>query len=534
MFAKKASLLDCTLRDGGYINDWEFGHSVITGTYKKLDASGVDYIEVGFLDDRRPFDINRTITPNTEGFNRIFKNVQKKQAIPVAMIDFGTCSLENIGTCDSTFIDGIRVIFKKEKIEQALPFCKAIKDKGYKLFIQAISITAYSDMDMLQYIEKINEIKPDVFSIVDTYGLLDKKRMAHYYDLIDTNLDSDIVLGYHAHNNFQLAFSNSIDFLAQNSNRELVVDATVYGMGKSAGNCPIELLSMHLNQYYGKQYDINQFLEVLDADLMPVYQKQYWGYKYNFYISALQNCHPNYVQYLLDKKTLAISAVNEILATIPEEKKLHYDKQFIEESYIQYQSTIIDDELSVSCLQEELKGKKILLLGPGKSIREYQDVISKFIKDEAAIIISTNFVSDMYDCHYVFVSNAKRYSKLMDTYSQQNSDSKIMITSNVIPFDRPADITLNYRSLMQIGGIKSDNALLLCLSAMMRAGVDKVTLAGFDGFSTGENYFDSSLSYAGNESYSIHNNELIMLELEKLSSEIDIEFLTPSLYESKK
>ena len=73
--------------------------------------------------------------PSTEAINKIFGSVKKGKAIPVAMIDFGTCSLDSIGSCDSTFIDGIRVIFKKEKIDQALPFCKAIKEKGYKLFI---------------------------------------------------------------------------------------------------------------------------------------------------------------------------------------------------------------------------------------------------------------------------------------------------------------------------------------------------------------------------------------------------------------
>ena len=75
---KEVRLLDCTLRDGGYVNDWEFGHSVITGTYKRLDEAGVDYIEVGFLDDRRGFDINRTIQPNTECFNKVFNNIEKK------------------------------------------------------------------------------------------------------------------------------------------------------------------------------------------------------------------------------------------------------------------------------------------------------------------------------------------------------------------------------------------------------------------------------------------------------------------------
>ena len=136
------TVLDCTVRDGGYVNDWNFGHSTISSIYRRLEACGVEYIEIGFLDDRREFDENRSIMPNTDAVDKIFASIPKGNAIPVAMIDFGTCSLDSIASCESTFIDGIRVIFKKEKIKEALPFCKAIKEKGYKLFIQAISITA--------------------------------------------------------------------------------------------------------------------------------------------------------------------------------------------------------------------------------------------------------------------------------------------------------------------------------------------------------------------------------------------------------
>jgi len=92
----KIHILDCTLRDGGYVNDWNFGHSVISGTYKRLDSAGVDFIEVGFLDDRRPFDINRSIMPDSDCVSKIFGDLDKKQAMVVGMIDYGTCKLENI------------------------------------------------------------------------------------------------------------------------------------------------------------------------------------------------------------------------------------------------------------------------------------------------------------------------------------------------------------------------------------------------------------------------------------------------------
>ena len=136
---------------------------------------------------------------------------------------------------------------------------------------------------MLDYVTKINEIKPYAFSIVDTYGLLDIKSMTRYFYLIDNNLDKDIKLGYHEHNNFQLGFSNTMHFLSMETDRELIADSTVYGMGKSAGNCPSELLAMYLNEYYNKNYDLSQLLEIIDTDLMTIYQKKYWGYKYDFY-----------------------------------------------------------------------------------------------------------------------------------------------------------------------------------------------------------------------------------------------------------
>lgn len=529
MKMKSIKLLDCTLRDGGYVNDWNFGHSAITGIYKRLDEAGVDYIEVGFLDDRRGVDINRTIQPNTDCYNKLFENVEKKHAIPVAMIDFGTCDISNIGMCDSTFIDGIRVIFKKDKIEEALPFCEEIKKKGYKLFIQAISITSYSDIEMLEYIKKINVIKPYAFSIVDTYGLLNSRKLTNYFNLMNNNLDPEIKIGYHAHNNFQLAFSNSIKFLALETSRELVVDATVYGMGKSAGNAASELVGMHMNNRYNKHYDISQFLEIIDTELMPIYQRRYWGYKYNFYISALHNCHPNYVMNLLERKTLSMTSINEILSKIPEEIKLTYDSDYIEDAYIEYQCKSIDGQNDIKHLSEELNGQSILLLGPGKSIIDEENKIKDVIKKENSVVVSVNFQPDVYKCNYIFVSNAKRYSKLVDDNSDL-SNVKLIVTSNVTTYARIADYVVNYSELLSNG--RSDNALLLVVAALINMGVSKVNLAGFDGFRVGEeDYYNRKYIFSGNEKYKLSSNEITLMGLKELSKKININFITESLYD---
>lgn len=106
--------------------------------------------------------------------------------------------------------------------------------------------------------------------------------MARYFYLIDNNLDPDIKIGYHEHNNFQLGFSNTLKFLEKDSRRVLVADSTIYGMGKSAGNCPTELLAMQMNYYYDKKYDLTQLLEIIDTSIMPIYMENYWGYKLDF------------------------------------------------------------------------------------------------------------------------------------------------------------------------------------------------------------------------------------------------------------
>ena len=185
-------LLDCTLRDGGFINDWEFGHNQIINIFERSVAANIDIVEVGFIDERREFDRNRTIMPDGKAVNEIFNGLSTGESMIVGMIDYGTCSENLIPDCADSFLDGIRVIFKKKNWVEALEYCKKLQDKGYKMFIQPVSITGYSDEEMLSLIQAVNEMKPYAMSIVDTYGLLNLGNLLHYFELIDSNLDSEI------------------------------------------------------------------------------------------------------------------------------------------------------------------------------------------------------------------------------------------------------------------------------------------------------------------------------------------------------
>ena len=279
-------LLDCTMRDGGYNNDWDFGHDILINLFERSISSGVDFIEVGFIDDRRTFDINRSIIPNTSSAEKIWGNLDKMNTKVVAMIDYGTCDLKHIQPSKDSFIDGIRVIFKMELMHEALDYCKKLNELGYLVFAQGVSFTTYTDDKLDEIIEILNDIKPYAFSIVDTYGLMDINLLNYYYEYLDAHLDKDISIGFHAHNNFQLAFANCMELARKHGEkpRELLLDGSIYGMGKGAGNAPLELLIAFMNENFNTHYDINQILEAIDVNVLDLYKQLHWGYSFKAFI----------------------------------------------------------------------------------------------------------------------------------------------------------------------------------------------------------------------------------------------------------
>ena len=324
-------LLDCTLRDGGYINDWNFGHNIILTIFEKLVEAKIDNIEIGFLNNNNVFDINKTTNPSIDCYNKIFENIDKGNSKVFSMIKFGTFEVENIEPWQkNSFIDGIRVIFKKHDIKNALEYCKKIKDKGYLLSVNPVSIHTYNVEELNNLINKTNELQPNTLTIVDTCGLLDRETIGKYFSIIDKNLLNSIMLGYHSHNNFQLAFSNALDLLNTKTERPLILDGSLFGMGRCAGNACLELLAMYLNKKYDKNYNINSKIDVIDNQIVKIRQTNDWGYSMSSFVSALNDCHPYYSKFLKEKYNLQSKDVDNILKKIETQKKAVFDRTYLE------------------------------------------------------------------------------------------------------------------------------------------------------------------------------------------------------------
>lgn len=525
-------LLDCTLRDGGYVNDWEFGHANMVSMLERLISSGIDIIEIGFLDERRPFDINRSIMPDTASAGKIYGKVNKRDAMILGMIDYGTCGIDHLQPCSESYLDGIRVIFKKHLMHEAMAFCAQVKALGYKVFSQLVSITSYSDSELMELIELVNEVKPYAVSIVDTYGLLHQEGLLHYFGLLNEYVLPEIGIGYHSHNNFQMAYANCIEYLKAESKHDIVVDATLYGMGKSAGNAPIELVAMHLNGNYDKKYDISQMLEAIDGNIMQIYKNKPWGYNLFYYLSASNNCHPKYVQFLLDKHTLSMKSINEILYSIEDEKKLLYDKSHIEQLYYKYQRKECDDTNDIQGLKQELSGKSILLVGPGKNIQVQEEKVTAFIAERNPLIISTNYIPGAFNVDFVFLSNARRYIRLCDAMTEyKNRNVRVIATSNVTNTNGVFDYTLNNSKLLDYDADIIDNSFVMLLKTLINADVHSVACAGFDGYSEkGGNYFSDQMEYWFARRKAGELNSYVKQYLKSVEDQLTVSFITDSVY----
>ncbi|MCR4589594.1 MAG: aldolase catalytic domain-containing protein [Lachnospiraceae bacterium] len=532
---KNIFLLDCTLRDGGFINEWRFGRGDIANLFERSVSAGIDYIEAGFIDEREEFDPDRTITPDSEGMDSIIKGLDHGSSKIFAMIDYGTCDISRIKDAADSEIDGIRVMIKKKTRFEALDFCRQLKEKGYLVGAQPVSVTGYDDDEMRELVSEINKLDPFAMYIVDTYGLLDRSHLLHIFDLIDGELNKGIKIGYHAHNNFQLAFSNSVALMEAATERDIIIDGSAYGMGKSAGNCPLELLTAYMNENRGKRYHTSQILEMIDTGIMKIYESSPWGYQMQYFLCASNDCHPKYAQHLLRKKTLSVKQIDDILSKIEKEKSLSFDKAYIEKLYVDYQKNNINDEEDVERLKNVFSANdSVLVLGPAPTLKEKKKDIDDYIVQNDPLVLTINFLPEGYQPDMLFLSNTKRYMQLSSKLEKKEGATRIPViaTSNLTAVREDFDYDLDYSSLIDESFEIPDNSLPMCLRLLHKTGVKKVALAGFDGYVTerGKNYSEPAMEYEFAADYAIRLNSYTAKVIKDLSDDMNIEFITPSRY----
>jgi len=525
----KVEMLDCTLRDGGYINDWNFKNNNIKKIICDLRDANIEIIECGFLSNKE-YNPDRSVFDTIESIESVIPQ-DRGHSKYVCMINYGEYAHSDIPHKKNNSIDGIRVAFHKPDLDKAIEFCCEIASKGYLIFVQPMVTIDYTDCELLELIEYVNKLKPYALYIVDSFGVMKKKDMLRIFYLMDHNLDKNVLIGYHAHNNLQLAYSNAQSLIATGVGRSKIVDTSVFGMGRGAGNLNTELFVQYLNDCFDKSYKIYPLLQIIDDVLINIYSNNYWGYSLPHYLSAVNNCHPNYASFLSEKNTLTIRSIDCILSKIPYSIRGIYKKEFMEKLYLDYQAHTVDDVESMISLRDKMQSRKVLIVGPGRSLENNYDEIESLAMRPDVIVISVNFKHHKLKSDYIFIGNEKRFKQIIENNEINLNENEIILTSN-IKTTKPHVLTVNYFGLLNNTEGVRDNSMLMLLKLLHGIGVIEVFVAGFDGYSydAENNYANPNMILPMDKKMVGILNDGIMTELANAGKDITIKFLTPTVY----
>ena len=526
---KSIKVLDVTLRDGGCVIDFNFGQDYMDQILAGLEKSDVDIIELGYLDSAKGSVQGRTQFCNEQVIPQHFLKRKKPGGTYVAMMDYGKFDPATLAPYDGSGIDGIRIAFHKKDRLNMVPVAKTVLEKGYKLFIQPMTIMRYSDREILELLDVVNSelVNASAFYIVDSFGEMrmdDLNRIAH---LVDHNLNPEMTMGFHSHNNLQLSYSNAVTLLQFFTDRELILDSAILGMGKGAGNLNTELFLEHLNLYYGKNYKIAPLLEVIDQVLNTIRSEFYWGYSIEYYLSSVNHCTPSYASHFYKKHMLPVERVAELLSLIAEEKKVSFDKEYAEQLYLSYNArSQQNDDAEIKKLTDRILGKRVLLIAPGKHLLDGKTQIQKLLNEPNVVSISLNHF-DYFDTDYVLTTRA-------DAFQRAQQDGKVIITTSGVCSQASEQIhIIDYVRWITVENGVQDSSGIVALKLMTACGASELLLAGFDGFSTNinNNYHDKSMRRPVSEEQAIRRNEYFRAYVKRLRSSIPVTYLTRSLYE---
>lgn len=518
-------LLDCTLRDGGYLVDQHFNENAIHNIICGLTQAGVDYIELGFLQDS--FEENENVCFLNSKDARKFIPQNRKNTLYTAFADYSRYSVFNLDNYDGQSFDCVRACFYKEERKDVLGFCNEVKRKGYKVFVQPVGILRYSILEILDLIDDFNNIQPYCFGIVDTFGSMYPEDLRLKLAVIHSELSPKIKLGFHSHNNKELSNALTMEFInIMKGERDICVDATLYGMGRGAGNTRTEIIVDYMNKQIGKNYDLDMILDVIDNSISNIATHTKWGYDLKMYLAGIHSTHINNVNYLTEKAGLRTKDISWILNNLTDCERARYDYSRLDDLYLEYMHQITEERDNLEELRAIIHDKSVLVVAPGSTVNSHGANITDYIVKKNPLVISINFIPENFKADYVYFYNPRRYDYFESSGKLVNQ--RTILTTNVKAHNSDGILI----SIEKVAKKNADNSTILLLNLFDMLGVSEIALAGFDGFSDSDSNYVSSDLEKSNSTSAEKNYKIQAMFTEFINNKTisDIRFITPSQF----
>lgn len=332
-------LLDCTLRDGGQGletahktmgSEAKFTDEIIEKLIQHLVETDIEIIELGYIEESgfsgHPF-------ANCASIEEISKFVpahRNPNQMYVALYTGPDTDERQIPEWNPSLVEGTRVILRYSELNKSLDYCEMLARKGYKTFVQPMLTMRYTDDELKMVIDRANEMRAYALYFVDSFGYMQPHDIERLFKFFDERLSPEIGIGFHAHNNLNLAFSNVQKFLDIHGGRNVIIDSCAIGMGQGAGNVQTELILPYLNKLYGKRYNFEELLEVCEL-VEPLTPDGQWGYSVKFALPALYNTAYKYAMVMRTEMGFSYPQINRVLQNIPEEFRHRYTRNHLQE-----------------------------------------------------------------------------------------------------------------------------------------------------------------------------------------------------------
>jgi 4-hydroxy 2-oxovalerate aldolase len=325
-------IMDCTLRDGGYRNNWQFSPNQAKFIISELNSAKIEYIECGYLTGK-PVTRFSTRFTSPEIFNELLAEIagtiKAKLYLMADLRDIGAIKLP-----ESRYPDGLRLAFHKQDYLNISEAVKKIIASGYQICLQPMVTSLYTDDELLRLAEAVNEFSAAAFYIVDSFGNLGYQDLNRLFLILDKSLKPSISLGFHPHNNLQLAYANTIHLLNFNSSRQIIVDASVCGIGRGTGNLNTEILIKHLVNN-NHDYGFEPVLRIIDQVLTEIFPEKDFKNSSAYFLGASRGCHPNYPALFAGMDDLKITDINNLINRIAEKNLNLFNKEYAEKLLVE-------------------------------------------------------------------------------------------------------------------------------------------------------------------------------------------------------
>ena len=281
---------DSTIRDGGLINDHHFNLSFVKAVYETDIEAGVSFMEIGYKASKKVF------APDKFGKWKFCDENDIREVVGENKTPLKLCAMADAGRTDyhedilpkkDSVLDLIRVACYIHQIPIALDMVQDASDKGYEVTLQLMAISVVKEKELMEALELIAQSPVTAVFIVDSFGALYSEQVRYLVNIYMNALNgTGKEVGIHAHNNQGLAYANTIEALILGASR---VDATINGMGRGAGNCPLENLISFLKN---PNFKIRPVLKCIQEHVIPLEKEMEWGPKIPYMLTGMLNMHP--------------------------------------------------------------------------------------------------------------------------------------------------------------------------------------------------------------------------------------------------